>query len=344
MHQFVHLIITESGMQPDQVEVNIPTLLRSCLIKLLFNLILSLGSDDSLLQRRARSALMTVRTIVSAPRPGAGHDVSAIAQAAITDRERFGTADSPPHDSRGKSVQKAVDVQLADFLSKHVLRVLAYMNEVLQGMDSATATGQSVAGSQDCSEQFLRQAIRAIGELALMLDSKTVHFVYNIVATLSPLLESPLASITLESWSQLAESLGSVILTASQLNLLIVPLLRTFLVSDGDVRSGTAQAVNRVVLIHEVAIERCYPCVCPIPDYPLLSQSIVVLREIDAQSSIQQRLGELTQLLKTKDATIVFCTAREMCMLVKRHEQQINEWKFALSRGGSGEPDVWDDA
>ncbi|KAJ2907877.1 hypothetical protein GGI21_003448, partial [Coemansia aciculifera] len=57
MHQamlrFVRLISVGSGMDADQVEVNIPSLLRSCSVKLIFNLILSLGEEDGVLRRRA---------------------------------------------------------------------------------------------------------------------------------------------------------------------------------------------------------------------------------------------------------------------------------------------------
>ncbi|KAJ1937829.1 hypothetical protein FBU59_004638 [Linderina macrospora] len=235
MQRFVHLITTESDMRPDQVEVNIPTLLRSCSVKLLFNLILSLGSDDSVLRRRARSALLTVRNIIGVSGPEARHDVSAIVQTSVDNMKSIGAADSPRRDGRRKGVHKVVDRQLADFLSNHVLGILAYMNEVLQDADSTTATsGGSNSVKHYRSEQSRRQALRAMGDLAVLLGSHAALYTNNIVASLSPSLVSPLASVTLESWGLLAESLSSVSLTADQLNSLIVPLLSTFLVSASD--------------------------------------------------------------------------------------------------------------
>ncbi|KAJ1669067.1 hypothetical protein GGF38_002537, partial [Coemansia sp. RSA 25] len=87
MHQamlrFVRLISVGSGIDADQVEVNVPSLLRSCSVKLIFNLILSLGEEDGVLRRRARSALLTVQNILASATSDAKQGVSTIVQRSV---------------------------------------------------------------------------------------------------------------------------------------------------------------------------------------------------------------------------------------------------------------------
>ncbi|KAJ1955436.1 hypothetical protein EC988_001886, partial [Linderina pennispora] len=343
MQRFVRLITTESHLPPDKVDVNLPSLLRSYSVQLLFNLILSLGAEDSVLRRRAHSALLSVRNIVQTPGVEAKNDVTAIVQTSVNNLKTIDPGDSPRHSGKNGSVRKAVNPQLAEFLSKHVLGVLAYMNDLLRSTDPATASARGDSVNSHRSEQSQRKALRAMGELVVLLGSHAALHTNNIVASLSPSLAGPLAEVALKSWDLLAMSLSQVSLTADQLNSLVVPLLTTFLVSAGDVRSGAAESVNKIVQIHRSALQNNYASICPIPDDPLLSRSYAALRDSDTHHSLRQRLAQLTQLLKTKDATTVLCTSREMCLLLKQHEKQITIWKSVLSPGASGEPDIWDD-
>ncbi|KAJ2788768.1 hypothetical protein H4R20_007308, partial [Coemansia guatemalensis] len=51
MDRFINYLSAGSELGKDQVEVNIPSLLRSCSVKLIFNLVLALGRGDSTLRR-----------------------------------------------------------------------------------------------------------------------------------------------------------------------------------------------------------------------------------------------------------------------------------------------------
>ncbi|KAJ1935818.1 hypothetical protein FBU59_005263, partial [Linderina macrospora] len=57
-----------------------------------------------------------------------------------------------------------------------------------------------------------------------------------------------------------------------------------------------------------------------------------------------QRLAQLTQLLKSKDTAIITSTARSMCLLLKKHEEQVSQWRTVLSPWASGKPDAFEDA
>ncbi|KAJ2821845.1 hypothetical protein GGI24_004103, partial [Coemansia furcata] len=131
------------------------------------------------------------------------------------------------------------------------------------------------------------------------------------------------------------ENLSHTLISADQINLLIVPLLTTFATCDEATRQGAASAINRVVKLHERAVEQNFLRICPIPDDPLLADSYNVVHRLQLAQSLQDRTLHLTRLLKTKDATVVMCAANELCSLIGQNEHAIGKWKLKLSPGYS---------
>ncbi|KAJ2039746.1 hypothetical protein H4S03_001488 [Coemansia sp. S3946] len=337
MHQamlrFVRLISVGSGMDADQVEVNIPSLLRSCSVKLIFNLILSLGEDDGVLRRRARSALLTVQSILASASTDAKQGVSTIVQRSVDNLKDVSKGQSPR--SGGDIQQQTLSSELADFLSQHILGVLAYVNELLRDSELASS-GNKVAGVVAYHhQQRRRMVLRAIGELAMLLGPRSLPFAPNIVASLTPPLDGPLAAAALRAWEILAENLSHTMLSADQLNLLIVPLLTTFATCNEATRRGAASAINRVVKLHRPAVLQHFSRLCPIPDDPLLADSYGVMHRLKLRQELQDQTLHLTQLLKTKDSTVVMCAANELCSLIRQNESVFGKWKLKLCPGYS---------
>ncbi|KAJ2475302.1 hypothetical protein IWW47_006526, partial [Coemansia sp. RSA 2052] len=175
MHQamlrFVRLISVGSGIDADQVEVNVPSLLRSCSVKLIFNLILSLGEEDGVLRRRARSALLTVQNILASATSDAKQGVSTIVQRSVDNLKDVAGDHSPKPGvaaQQQQQQQQTPSAELADFLSQHILGVLAYVNELLRDSEQS-APGSKVADVMAYhQQQRKRMVLRAIGELATL--------------------------------------------------------------------------------------------------------------------------------------------------------------------------------
>ncbi|KAJ2487857.1 hypothetical protein EV174_000288 [Coemansia sp. RSA 2320] len=336
MLRFVRLISSGSGVNADQVEVNIPSLLRSCSVKLIFNLILSLGEEDGVLRRRARSALLTVQHILASTGLDATHGVSTIVQKSVDNLKGVASNHSPKAGNDPQQQQHQSSSELADFLSQHILGVLAYVNELLR--DSETFAGSNkmdnvVAHHQ---QQRKRMVLRAIGELTTLLGPRSMPFTTNIVASLTPPLDGPLADAALHTWGILAENLSLSILSADQLNSLIVPLLTTFVTSDETTRRGAASTVNRVVKLHEKAVEQHFMRLCPIPNESLLTESYEVMQRLLKAQPLVSRIMHLARLLKTKDATIVMCASNELDSLIRQNEKTFGRWKQRLAPGLNG--------
>ncbi|KAJ2161731.1 hypothetical protein GGF46_001235 [Coemansia sp. RSA 552] len=335
--RFVSLLSTDSEMNRDQVEVNIPSLLRSCLVKLVFKLVVALGERDSKLRRRARSALATVQGIVDGAAPVATSDgsdsqgVSKLVRQTATNMS-ISSGDSPR--SGGRVSSMPVNNEVAQFLSRNILGVLAYMNEMLRDSDLAAASDLAARTAVVQDEQRRRKAIRAIGELSVLLGSRAALHMSNLVSLLTlPLDNESLAPFALQSWIILAEVLAQVRLSADQINALVVPLLATFFSWPAARRDQTAAAINKVVELHKKGIRQHHLRICPIPDETLLSKSNLAIREFGLHASLRQRLDGLVELLDTRDATVVLCASREIHALVEQHTAQISAWKQAFHPG-----------
>ncbi|KAJ2688469.1 hypothetical protein GGH99_003027 [Coemansia sp. RSA 1285] len=335
MHQgllhFVELISAGSGLNSDQVEVNIPSLLRSCSVKLVFNLILALGEESSLLRRRARSALLTVRHILDNSTASTTHGVSTIVQHSVDNMKDVVTTGQSPGPGSQFELSSAHS-GLTEFLSHHILGVLAHVNEILRDSEQQTHYSNSVSGTAafNGTMKLGAKALRAIGELAALLGGSVVPHTSSIVASLSSPLGGPLSSFSLRSWEILAESLtqeAPSLVSADLMNSLMVPLLSTFLTASEEVRRMVASTINRISRLHEHNIKRYHRFLCPIPDDPLLSTSCDVHRRCSASDPLRQKLASLTTMLKTNDATVVLCTSRALCLLMVQHPKLIASWK-----------------
>ncbi|KAJ2697835.1 hypothetical protein FB645_005817 [Coemansia sp. IMI 203386] len=320
--------VGNDSQSKDQVEVNIPSLLRSCTVKLIYNLVLSLGEEDPVLRKRARSALVTVQDILGNPESDEQQGVTNIVQQSVDNLKDMAKTESPkPGKPQG---QTEINVDLADFLSQHILGVMAYVNELLRDTDTA-GDGESGEMSALQESSMRRKALRAIGELVILLGSKLTPHTNNIVASLTPSLQGSLAATALRSWIILAESLVKTTLVADQINSLLVPLLTAFFSSaDEEARSGAAEAINRIVGLHKRNIKSSCDKVCSIPDHPQLEIAFTIFQGFIGRNSLRQRLSSLLQMLKAKDSAIVFCASRELCTLLQTNEKQITVWKQAF--------------
>ncbi|KAJ1832863.1 hypothetical protein LPJ73_007959, partial [Coemansia sp. RSA 2703] len=211
-----------SGNGQPQVEVNIPSLLRSCSVKLIFSLVLALGHEDPVLRKRARSALLTVQNILGSAADDGQQGITNIVQQSVDNMKDMSKNESPrPGRPAG---QLLAGSDMANFLAQHILGVMAYMNELLRDTD-AEIVGRGDNGrvttalSQDTRTR--RRGLRAIGELVVLLGSRLTPHINNIVSSLMPSLHGPLASTTLRSWVVLADSLSKTELTVNQINSLI---------------------------------------------------------------------------------------------------------------------------
>ncbi|KAJ2077183.1 hypothetical protein H4R24_005284 [Coemansia sp. RSA 988] len=329
MDRFIDLLSTGSELDKDQVEVNIPSLLRSCSVKLIFNLVLALGQGDSTLRRRARSAIATVQNVLDNAALGESQGVATIVQQSAENMKTISKGESPRSGKQYDS--QSANSDLACFLSRHMLGILAYMNELLRdaGTQQMHNMAAKVAACQ--SESARRTAIYAIGEMIILLGGQAASHTINLVASLTPPLTGPLASTALEAWTTLVESLEHVQLSADQINALLVPLLTAFVVADTKSRVSVAAVIDRVVELHSPSIKQHQARICPIPDDPLLAKCHSAVQELASGLSLRQRLSELMELLETKDSTIVLCASREICKLLLKHSKQILTWKQALT-------------
>ncbi|KAJ2774200.1 hypothetical protein IWQ56_000677, partial [Coemansia nantahalensis] len=328
MARLVGLLSAESELDKDQVEVNIPSLLRSCSAKLVFSLVLALGDEDRTLRGRARSSLATVQGIVDSAAADASQSITSIVQQGATIESPRGA----PQASRPASA-----VALARFLSRHILGVLAYMNELLRESDGPPAQGIAADVAAGRSERAQRKALRAIGELVALLGAEAAPHANSIVAALAPSLGGLLAPAALEAWVVLAESLAPAQLSADQLNALIVPLVAAFIASEGDARRLVAAAIERVVELHEHGVTLHHAQLCPIPDDPQLAKSHALIQRLaGAGRNLRARLAGLAELLRAREPTAVLCASREMCKLLQTHSKQVAAWKLAFSPGATG--------
>ncbi|KAJ2787520.1 hypothetical protein GGI15_000651 [Coemansia interrupta] len=329
---------SNSGNGQQQIEVNIPSLLRSCSVKLIFRLVLALGNEDPVLRKRARSALLTVQNILGRSTGDEQQGISNIVQQSVDNMKDVSKNESPRPGKPAGPLLASSD--MADFLSRHILGVMAYMNELLRDTeaDIAGRGDSSSATTMLCQDtRTRRRGLRAIGELVVLLGPRLTPHINNIVSSLMPSLHGPLASTTLRSWVVLADSLSKTALTVSQINSLIVPLLTAFFAtSDQDARTTAADAISQVVAIHRSNIKAHCDRVCPVPDDPLLESPRAVVQAFFARKPFRNRLLGLSQMLKAKDSTIVFCASREICLMLQQNEQQILAWKQLFSKDGMG--------
>ncbi|KAJ2828263.1 hypothetical protein IWW50_001482 [Coemansia erecta] len=332
MLRFVSLLSAESELDTTQVEVNIPSLLRSCSVKLIFNLVLALGEHDSILRKRARSAIATVQNILdsAAVEDGNSQGVATIVQQTTTNMRTMANSESPRSGGPAALRSATGNLRLASFLTRHILGVLAYMNELLR--DTADA-------AESRSEHMRRKAVLAIGEMVTLLGAQAAAHANNVVASLAPTLSGSLADCALDAWVVLAENLQHAQLSADQINSLLVPLLAAFVTSDSN-RPLVAKAVDRVVAQHRPAIKQHYALVCPVPEHPLLAASYATMQGFGRKTALRQRLNALAKLLEARDSTVVLCAAREMCALVQQNTAQITAWKAAFRPGEAHQSDA----
>ncbi|KAI9501954.1 hypothetical protein BX070DRAFT_227651 [Coemansia spiralis] len=335
MHQamlrFVELISAGSGMNSGQVEVNMPSLLRSCSVKLVFNLILALGEENSLLRKRARSALLTVRHILDNS-SDIKQGVSTIVQHSVDNMRDISANHSPK--PGGKLGSSSYNEGLAEFLSQHILGVLAHVNELLRNSDQPQEfVGESSSTLSHYSGRLKQKALRAIGELVALLGSHTTPHTSSIIASLSPPLGGPLTACALHSWETLAESLMQTPVSADQVNALIVPLLTVFFSASESARQKVALTINKIAKLHEHNIKQHHKRLCPIPDDPLLSASYETYKRCSASDPLRQKLANLTAMLKAKDSTFILCASRALCLLITQHPKLVSVWKIPYYLG-----------
>ncbi|KAJ1736119.1 hypothetical protein LPJ61_000169 [Coemansia biformis] len=332
MARFVGILSTESELDKDEVEVNIPSLLRLCSARLVFSLVLALGEEDPTLRRRARSSLATVQGIVASATPDTSQGVATIVQQNAANMKHASADESPRSGLRpGRPSPGAA---LAQFLSRHILGVLAYMNELLREPEPLPAHSVADNVAVCHSERTQRKAICGIGELVALLGAEAAPHTNSIVASLTPPLGGPLMLAALEAWKILAESLALAQLSADQLNALMVPLLAAFITSDGEAKRLVAAAVDHVTGLHEHGIGLHHAQLCPIPDDPLLAKSYALVQRLEADGhSLRTRLAALAELLKAREPTVVLCASREMSKLLLLHGKQVSAWKQAFSSG-----------
>ncbi|KAJ2573297.1 hypothetical protein IW140_000342, partial [Coemansia sp. RSA 1813] len=335
MHQvmlrFVDLISAGSEMDSDQVEVNIPSLLRSCSVKLVFSLILALGEESSLLRRRARSALLTVRHILDSSTSYTNQGVSTIVQHSVENMKDISAGQSPKPGSQFDS--SSTHPGLAEFLSQHILGVLAHVNELLRNSEQSHYENSSSGVAANDSSSLKAKALRAIGELVALLGPNATPHTSSIVASLSPALGGPLTVYALRSWEILAESLVRASLSADLMNSLMVPLLTAFFTAPEDVRQMLSSTVNKISKLHEHNIKHHHRHICPIPDDPLLSASCDIYKRCSAIDPLRQKLASFAAMLKMKDSTLVLCASRALCLLLTQHPKLIASWKKPFYHG-----------
>ncbi|KAJ1866049.1 hypothetical protein LPJ78_002145 [Coemansia sp. RSA 989] len=323
MQRFVDLLSAESGLDQEQVEVNIPSLLRSCLVNLVFNLVLALGDQDRVLRKRAHSAIATVQSLLDSPvntsEGGSSQGVVAIVH---QNSATISNGDSAL-DLQSDGQAAAQSARLANFLSRHVLGVLAYMNELLRDKQETNEV-------RSVNER--RKAVVAMGQLVKLLGAQAAVHVNSLVASLTPPLKGLLVDSALYAWMNLAESLRNVQLSADHVNALLVPLLSTFISAKHETKSLVAKAVDRIVTSHASSIKKHYTLICPVLDHPLLATSHKTVQSIGRKMDLRQRLTALKQLLESRDATIVLCAARAMYALLQNNSA-ISSWKAAFRSG-----------
>ncbi|KAJ1905664.1 hypothetical protein LPJ81_001801 [Coemansia sp. IMI 209127] len=335
MHQvmlrFIELISAGSGMDSDQVEVNIPSLLRSCSVKLVFSLILALGEESSLLRRRARSALLTVRHILDSSASSPSQGISTIVQHSVDNMKDVSVGQSPKPGSQFDS--SPMHPGLAEFLSQHILGVLAHVNELLRNSEKPNYANSASDIAANDRVRLKPKALRAIGELVALLGPNVTPHTSSIVASLSPALGGSLSEYALRSWEILAESLIQAPLSADLMNSLLVPLITAFFTAPEDIRRMLASTVNRISKLHEHNIKTHHKHLCPIPDDPLLSTSCDIYKRCSASDPLRQKLASFTAMLKTKDSTVVLCASRALCLLLTQHPKLIASWKKPFYHG-----------
>ncbi|KAJ2724502.1 hypothetical protein GGI07_001933 [Coemansia sp. Benny D115] len=346
MHQalsrFVRLISEGVGNGREQVEVNIPTLLRSCSVKLIFNLVLSLGEEDTVLRKRARSALLTVQSILDgSTAENESQGVSKIVQQSVENLKDVSNKESPRPGRQASVLQHgAGSTELAGFLSQHILGVMAYVNELLRDVTETAAGDDEGSGGS----RIRRKVLRAIGELVALLGSRSTPHTNNIVASLTPSLQGPLAEPALNSWAILSENLATASLSVDQINALLVPLITAFVAcGDPQTRTKAAGVIGLVVTQHKHSIKLHGERVCPIPDDPLLADARATLQSLVTRGSLRHRLLNLTQMLKARDSTMILCVSREICTLLRQNEKQVSQWKQPFAQEHAGELDNIDE-
>ncbi|KAJ2169701.1 hypothetical protein GGH15_000284 [Coemansia sp. RSA 562] len=320
MLRFVSLLSAESELDKEQVEVNIPSLLRSCSVKLIFNLVLALGEHDSILRKRARSAIATVQNILDGANT---QGVAVIVQQNTSNMRNMASDESPRSGGPAKPHMAASSQRLAAFVSQHILGVLAYMNELLRDTPETAMLR---------NEHMRRKAVMAIGEMVTLLGAQAAAHANNVVASLTPVLSGPIADCALDVWVVLAENLQHARLSADQVNSLLVPLVAAFVAADSN-RSLVAKAIDRVVVLHKNAIKQHFAEICPVPEHPLLVASYTTMQGFSRKAGLRQRLDALAKLLASKDSTVVMCAAREMGALVQQSSTQITAWKAVFRPG-----------
>lgn len=360
MHQamlrYVRLISTGSEMDVNQVEVNIPILLKTCTVQLVFYLVLSLGEDYTILRRRARSALLTVQHIMKnsgtsplSPSPSLADTTAAgtfgvatIVQQSVNNMK--GQCSESPRSSKA-SRQQALsttststgNVELADFLSQHLLGVLAYINELLRDSSEHSAIPNNEKGVEYAvcnNEPAKLKALKAIKELVKLLGAKAMPFITNIVASLiQPLQNASMAQAALSTWDELINSLSREALSADQLNCLVIPLITLF-VRCGETSSTrtaeAASAINQIYHLHEHSLQHSLPRLCPIPNDPMLAESYGTYQRLSTKYVLYKRVSYLQKLLKSNDATMVLCASNELCRLLQQNDKTLAQWKQKL--------------
>ncbi|KAJ2851932.1 hypothetical protein IWW36_000705 [Coemansia brasiliensis] len=323
MQRFVDLLSAESGLDQEQVEVNIPSLLRSCLVNLVFNLVLALGDQDRVLRKRAHSAIATVQNLLDS---SLNTFEGCSSQGVVAIVQQNATA----IDSGDNSLNLQTDIQaamqntqLAKFLSRHILGVLAYMNELLRDR-------QETNEIRSVNER--RKAVVALGQLVKLLGTQAAIHVNSLVASLTPALNGLLVESALYAWVNLAESLSDIQLSADHINALLVPLLSTFIAAEHETKSLVAKAVDSIVTSHTASIKKHYTLICPVLDHPLLNTSHKAMQSIGRKMDLRQRLTALKQLLESRDATIVLCASRAMYVLLQNNAT-VSAWKAAFRSG-----------
>ncbi|KAJ1673266.1 hypothetical protein EV182_005573, partial [Spiromyces aspiralis] len=289
-----------SGSQ-DHSGVTITNIVRSCSVQLVFLLVLELGNADPALRRRAYDALYTVKSILdedadeaslsNKPRPAVivlddSDNPGGLEAAGTSMREGPGSATLKRQGAKPMLGDKPLD----EFLVRHILSILAYLNEILHAQDRRSRRRSRRLAMPACPAGERVQALRAIKKVILIIGAKATQFLSNLVATLSAPLKGGNLIVCIEAWKALAWAVKDASLSCEALNTLLIPLLERFSsegpaappdssdceASDSEYKAMIAEVIEALLLDRETTIKSFWPLLCPIPR----SQALGKVREM----------------------------------------------------------------
>ncbi|KAJ1920946.1 hypothetical protein H4219_000999 [Mycoemilia scoparia] len=304
--------------------VTIANIVRSCSVQLVFSLIMELGSEDIKIRQRGYNALKFVQKTlggdIDEPQPPRKASYTIVLD------------DSSDSGSDDMAVEQTDETEstLSRFLARHLLSILAYINEILQAHRRIRPSHTSAHSGRVKALRALKKVIAIIGEeISLHLAS--------IVASLSaPLKNKDLALLTIDVWQVLANTLNNTTLPCETLNTLLVPLIEVFSKDSGaDVKESVAKVIKTLILSRKAIIKGFWPLLCPIPRHTLLSDVRELIDQLQEDTTAEKHISYLSQLLKHNNSVVVWRAAEELLYILQTRERYISKWKLNVHDGSS---------